>query len=272
MSASIGINTAISFIVHTLEDLQRKCFPFLKPLIDMIEHYHREFRNNGSVEYLQKILDQLNSYQTYKDVMSYFFDLCVDVMNDIICYLRKNYHNFLQELTVRLLEIYSYFLNNYVKCYLKNDELHKIICYLKGVASRETLMEMMYDDSILTMIISILYPPESTIGSIISLISTGCPDELKTSLDIDMTDLVDRMSCLDTKIHYNSPVSHDSEDVLMSVCSPERDETSYFTPIIEKHHEESKEDNIKRILGKYGKGKYNELDKSPPKFYEYPRF
>lgn len=350
MSTTVAINTAISFFVHTLEAFEHKGFPFLRPLIETIEHYHKQFRNNGSIEYLQKIIDQLNTYQIYKDAMKYMFDLGADIISDIIAYLRKNYNEFLQTLAVHLLELYSYFLKIYVKHYLKNEELRKIIDYLKGVASKETLMEMIYDDSILIMIISILYPPESTIGGVINMISdvmspthsivsesNHTEDDVSNLLsrmqhkiipliednntpdsnhkEDNISNLLSRMENRiipqindelivnvditisnesDSSVFYNSHHSHHHssavspsqstdfdtsnvhEDVLMVPAHNHNIEfinehdniitsNSRNSPIIEKSYEESKQDRLKRILGKYGRGKCHEHDKSPPK-------
>lgn len=277
MSATVAINTAISFLIYTLEDIEHKGFQFLRPLIEMLEHYHKQFRNNGDIEYLQKMIDQLNSYQTYKDVMSYMFDLSASIIGDIICYMRRNYIDFLQMTIVRMLELYNYFLDNYVKDYLKFTELQRLIDYLKGSIDKETLMKMIYDDSIVTMIVSILYPYNNEIDNLVSIISGAfspqpCSmmhinDENKDSIQNDEL-LVHQSAVSPTQVE----VQNDIENILMMQSETSQDVEHFeiasnprSSPVIEKSNEESKSDRLKRILGKYGRAKNNERDKSPQK-------
>lgn len=285
MSTTVAINTAISFFIHTLEDLECKYFPFLRPLIDLIEHYHKKFRMNGSIEYIQKIIDQLNSYQTYKDMTSYLFNMVIDMMKDIMCYLRSNYNEFLQVLTVHLLEIYDYVITNYIKSYLKKAELQKIIEYLKGVATRETLMEMMYDDSIVYMIISILFPVESHIGGIISFIS-DCSGEPPGQDESSLKPPGQDEETIEPQYQSYNPVSIDtngntkdidvqsSDDDFIPISMSYEQQTNYHedlppgpknSPIIEKNNIEKRDDRLKRILAKYGRHRNYEHDKTPPK-------
>lgn len=277
MSATVAINTAISFLIYTLEDVECKGFQFLRPLIEMLEHYHKQFRNNGDIEYLQKMIDQLNSYQTYKDVMSYMFDLSASIIGDIICYMRRNYIDFLQMTIVRMLELYNYFLDNYVKDYLKFTELQRLIDYLKGSIDKETLMKMIYDDSIVTMIVSILYPYNNEIDNLVSIISGAFSPQPCSMMhindenkDSDQNDelLVHQSAVSPTQVEVQNEIGN-----ILMMQSETRQDVEHFekissprsSPVIEKSNEESKSDRLKRILGKYGRAKNNERDKSPQK-------
>lgn len=248
--SSVAVNTAISFIIHTLDDLKGKGFSSLNHLIKMIETYQRKFKFDSDINHLFYILNELKSFKVQKEIINNIIKMTVYIFEDIINYLRTNHVEFLNKITIYALEIYSYFLDVYVKSYLKFNELKMIIQLLKE-GKFEQVKEMLYDDYIVKMIVSMSITQEQTskvvsfINEISSMFSReDIKDEIKSSSEI-----LSRMS-------YRR---HCDDQVDMS--DPRIDS------IIEKVHEDDRKETLKRILAKYGKTTRSDIDKTPPKSY-----
>lgn len=176
--APVAINTAISFIVHTLEDLSKNGYEMLNPLISKIESYHKEYRETGYINSLYKIVETITSYETYRDTLGYLFTKICESFFFIINFIRTKSSSLYDLMVLKLFELYQYFLKSNVKTYTKFTELNNIIEYIRNDIigknekenMRENLTKMTYDDAVLKILISLLCPPEKKFGSFVEMI------------------------------------------------------------------------------------------------------
>lgn len=260
------INRTISFFIHILNDLDRKDFSFLKPLIESIQYYYKQFQIKEDFEYLQNMVNQLISYQTHKDVMSYLFAFGIDILKDIITYSKDKYSNFLQYLTIRLLEMYSYFTNFFVKDYIKLEKLNTIIDHLRSNGNKEDIIELFYDDCIINIIIPILYTSEN---SFLNFNDTTSKSDSKNMFYTLMNNISstseDKLQSPNLETQFEKNVLFAQAHEHHEVQEEKIEYKSNNSPVIEKNNEEDKDNRLKRIIGKYGTHRHNEVDKSPPK-------
>lgn len=176
--SSLVINTAISFIIHSLEDLKNSGHEILSPLIEQIELFHKKFRESGNQEYLQSIFSYISDYKTYKGSLSNVFQKLYEVLSCILLFIKDKSLFIYEKIVLKLLELYQYILIINVKTYLRFEELEEIIRYIrddiirdnKRENMREELKKRTYDDVVLKILISLLAPPEEKYNSFIDLI------------------------------------------------------------------------------------------------------
>lgn len=177
-SSKVAINTAISFIIHSLDDLKNSGYEKLAPLIDNIEKLHKRFRDTGTVEYIYGIIETITDYKMYKDTLGLIFSKLCETIHFIVCYIKEKSLYLYEIMILKLFEFYQHILKSNVKTYSKFEELNRIISYIRDDVirdgnknnMREKLNEMIYDDPILKILISLLCPPEGKFSSFIELI------------------------------------------------------------------------------------------------------
>lgn len=179
-SPSVAINTSISFIIHSLEELKKKGYCNLTPLIDKIEILHKQFRETESIEYIYKIIASMANYETYRDILGTVFTKLCEIMFLIVSYIKEKSLPFHELIVLKMFEFYEYLLKKNVKTYTKFTELEAIIVYIREdivknsnrTNMRENLNNLSYDDAVLRILVSLLCPPEENFSSFVELLDS----------------------------------------------------------------------------------------------------
>lgn len=214
-SSSVAINTAISFILHSLEEIKKSGYEKLSPLIDQIEILHKKFRETESVDYIYKIITSVTDYETYRDTLGVIFTKLCETIFFIIGYIKNKSLCLYELMVLKLFEFYQYLLKNNVKTYTKFEELDAIIVYIRDdlvrdgnrINMKEKLKELSYDDAVLRILVSLLSPPEGNFSSFV---------ELLDSILLPNTDMIDKINSTlkDLQITIGTVVSSDSNETL----------------------------------------------------------
>ena len=129
-NTNIAINTAISFIVHSLEELKNKGYDTLLPIIEYIKNYQNMLYKSYSSDYLNSIMAYLTDYKLYKDNFSSLFSKISLVLTTISEWIKDKSSYLHYNVMLSVFEFYYEFLKVNVKTYLKFDELKEIIRFI----------------------------------------------------------------------------------------------------------------------------------------------
>lgn len=194
-NSSVVINTVISFIIHSLEDLKNSGYEILSPVIIEIEKIHRNFRESGNKDYLYKMVSYFSDYKGYGHDLGEIFIKLREILSSIVNFLKEKSLFVYEMIVLKLIEFYHYILKVNVKTYLKFEELEEIIRYIREDIIRDNKRENMkeelkkrtYDDVILKMLLSLLNPPDKKYNSFIEFIDMVLIPDQSSSDNISQT-------------------------------------------------------------------------------------
>lgn len=269
---NVVINTAISFLLHSLEQLKTKGYENLSDVVNYVISCKESFLKTYSIEYLYNIISYLTNYKLYGECLSSLFSKFCDLLNTICEWLNNKTSYIYDCIVLKMFEYYYQFLKMHVKKYLKFEELEEIINYIRVEVIEKRnkidinieLNKRLYDDSIVRILAALLIPTKEHFNSIIEWIDYILVSEKKEESKCSDDNQISEMDLSPIELLKKKRKERKNLSPKMNKCTSEED-IVYIEKmvVVEKEVIETKEEKLRRILAKYSIKNKN-MDKSPP--------
>lgn len=243
-TTDVILNTSISFIIHSLEEYRKNGHEFLKPCIQIIDKYHKEYMITGNYDCFYTMIDKI--YQTKH--LDGLVEKALDVFSRIA--LPTEHKEYYKMLIVALLEFYQYFLKIQVQSYLKFKELNELIEYLNSTSIDDSnyhtvtddVKKRLYNDVVVRMIVSPLFANKAKYTSFIDWLDSmfvkgenkGARKEEKAKDILDRKFEKYQKNQKDEREKYSEIIQSEATDILNGKDRIKCLLKKYSTPVIEK--------------------------------------